>query len=367
MIPLPRRDRARRYAAALVVTGGLLAVPQSSHAYCRTTTSPVPANYSPASGCYNAGLFLYWKGACIGYSVNSAASQSISLENATSVVDAAFETWNGAVCPGSGSAVGATTSNLGPVSCAEVRYNPTGPNQNLVVFRDDRWPYSDPNNTLGLTTVTFNADTGEIYDADMEINASGRNLSTSDVVPTNGFDLLSVVTHEAGHFLGLAHATASTSTMFASYRPGSTALRSPRARRRRGRLRDLSGRVAAQGVDTGRPQRRAGCDRVRSDPSPRFRLDVRRQPRARRRQGRRMLGVALARRIPRSVSRSRGPRRRARHDGRPPPPAHVGNCGLGTIHLRVGSHRGCGPHLGKHGVSCLRRPGSACAPYTSAP
>src|SRR5262249_46305618 len=99
------------------------------------------------------------------------------------------------------------------------------PNQNLIVFRDDGWPYNDPYSTLGLTTVTFNAETGEIYDADMEINASGRNLSITDTVPSNGFDLLSVVTHEAGHFFGLAHATDPVATMYASYKPGSASLR----------------------------------------------------------------------------------------------------------------------------------------------
>jgi hypothetical protein len=96
----------------------------------------------------------------------------------------------------------------------------------VIVFRDKAWPYNDPNNTLGLTTVTFNADTGEIYDADMEINDTGGNLSVGDPVPVKGFDLLSVVTHEAGHFFGLAHATSSTSTMYASYKPGTTSLRS---------------------------------------------------------------------------------------------------------------------------------------------
>jgi MYXO-CTERM domain-containing protein len=59
----------------------------------------------------------------------------------------------------------------------------------------------------------------------MEINATGKNLSTSTTVPANGFDLLSVITHEAGHFLGLAHATDSKATMFASYKPGTSSLR----------------------------------------------------------------------------------------------------------------------------------------------
>jgi hypothetical protein len=212
-----------RFAIPLAIPIALMAVSRDADAFCRTTTEPVPADYSPSRGCFTQGLPLFWKGQCVGYSPNSAASVHIPLATATSIIDESFATWNAVKC-GSGS-VGITTSDLGTVECAEVRYNPNGPNQNVIIFRDTTWPYSDPNNTLGLTTVTFNADTGEIYDADMELNATGKNLSTSDTVPANGFDLLSVITHEAGHFLGLAHATDATATMFASYKPGTTSLR----------------------------------------------------------------------------------------------------------------------------------------------
>jgi MYXO-CTERM domain-containing protein len=214
-------DLLRRAAASIALLAIL--APGSDRAFCRTTTTPIPANYSPSRGCFTEGLVLFWKGACVGYSLNMNASATIPLASATSVVDEAFNTWNAVSCPAGN--VGITTSDLGPVECNEVRYNPNGPNQNVIVFRDDKWPYSDPNNTLGLTTVTFNADTGEIYDADMELNATAKNLSITSTVPANGFDLLSVVTHEAGHFLGLAHATSSSSTMYASYRPGTSTLR----------------------------------------------------------------------------------------------------------------------------------------------
>jgi hypothetical protein len=216
------RPGARCAAAATILVA--FVAPRSAHAFCRTTTVPVPASYSPTKGCFTEGLPLYWRGACVSYSVVRAASARITLAEATPLIDQAFTTWTSAAC--SGGAVGIAASATDPVDCSEVKYNQNGPNQNMIAFRDTSWPYSDPNNTLGLTTVTFNADTGEIYDADMEINASGKNLTVGDPVPANGYDLLSVVTHEAGHFLGLAHATSATSTMFASYKPGTTSLRS---------------------------------------------------------------------------------------------------------------------------------------------
>jgi hypothetical protein len=197
--------------------------PSAAHAFCRTTTVPVPASYSPTRGCFTEGKVLFWKGQCVSYSPQQDASAKIPFDTAKPIIDQAFATWTAVSC--TGGTVGIAASSTDPVACSEVRYNQNGPNQNVVVFRDTTWPYNDPNNTLGLTTVTFNADTGEIYDADMEINETGDNLSVGDPVPPKGFDLLSVITHEAGHFFGLAHATSSSSTMFASYKPGTTSLR----------------------------------------------------------------------------------------------------------------------------------------------
>jgi hypothetical protein len=123
-------------------------------------------------------------------------------------------------------------ANLGAVSCGAHEYNqpPNGGdlaqgNANILVFREDKWPYANTANTLALTTLTFNTETGEIYDADMEINAvkSSVTLTTGDSnVET---DLLSVLTHEAGHFIGVAHSPKQEATMFATYTPQTTDLR----------------------------------------------------------------------------------------------------------------------------------------------
>lgn len=96
---------------------------------------------------------------------------------------------------------------------------------NLIVMRDDAWPYEGQGNTLALTTVTYGLNTGDIFDADLEINATSQvHLTLGDVGVD--YDLQSIVTHEAGHMLGIAHSRIAGATMGIEYVPGDTSLRS---------------------------------------------------------------------------------------------------------------------------------------------
>jgi hypothetical protein len=206
-------------SVAAVTLAGLLAVSTPASAFCRTTTVPVPADYDPQQGCWTQGKPLYWLNHCVGYSLNRDASRKVTLAQATDGLAVAFSRWSEASCDGGGKPTVAAVDE-GPVACTSVRYNQNIPNAHVIVFRDDAWPHlNDANNTLALTTVTFNVDDGEIYDADMEINST-QNISVSAVPPAGSYDFASIVTHEAGHFLGLAHSVDNGAIMFAHYKPG---------------------------------------------------------------------------------------------------------------------------------------------------
>ncbi len=198
-------------------------------AFCRTTTVPVAPDFQPRPDkCWEQGNPLFWRNSCVSYSIQRTASRQVAFDDAANNASRAFTKWTGVSCPTDGegrSRVSIDVRDLGPVDCGDVDYNTTGANQNVIVFRDDRWPHGNTTNTLALTTVTFAPDTGEIFDADLEVNTFDQRVTLTDPVPSDGYDFSSIITHEAGHFLGLAHSGDPRATMNASYTPGATAMR----------------------------------------------------------------------------------------------------------------------------------------------
>ncbi len=228
-----------RVAFASLAALLLLIRPSPADAYCRTTTLKAPAGYDPAvSGCWTQGVPLAWPAGRIPYGLGSAASEQVSLADATRVADLAFSAWNEARCDGkslgidaydegavsvpdggSGDALAAWSSCSDSSSCDPHAHD-------VIVFDDGAWPYNDAANTLALTTVTFGVDDGRIFEAYTEVNSAQHKLTAAEPPPANGvaIDLQAILTHEAGHFLGLAHATDTNAIMYAYYHPGAVHL-----------------------------------------------------------------------------------------------------------------------------------------------
>jgi hypothetical protein len=196
-------------------------LPRAAHAFCRTTTCE--KNCAPdQNGCATRGLHVYWPDACVTYAVQSLGSplRGISAYDADQAMRAAFGAWLGADCPSGGQpSIGVIP--LGGASCSEAEFNrpeagrPLSANANLVIFRDETWPYPDENFVIARTSITFDPSTGAIFDADIEINSFGNEFSLGEAQVSN--DLQSVLTHEVGHFLGLDHTRVPNATMLADY------------------------------------------------------------------------------------------------------------------------------------------------------
>ena len=134
----------------------------------------------------------------------------------------AFETWTSVDC-GCGDRPGLVVQPLGRVSCGALEYNSSAGNANVIVFRDDGWPHTASAHNVALTTTTFDPETGELFDAGIELNSADFELTVSD--ENVSYDLESVLVHEAGHFLGIGHTDEPESTMLPVYLEGDTSLR----------------------------------------------------------------------------------------------------------------------------------------------
>ena len=136
-----------------------------------------------------------------------------------------------------------------------VGYTQSGQNENLVLFRlqlcsavvppgdscvaagncgnaHDCWDHGST--VVALTTSSYIVSTGELLDADVEMNAASATPTIVDSPPCSpgaistscvANDVQNAVTHEIGHFLGLAHSPDPSSTMYASEPLGETSKR----------------------------------------------------------------------------------------------------------------------------------------------
>lgn len=182
---------------------------------------------------------LWWADPTIEFQQSTSGNPATG-PSALTAVTRSFATWHDTMqCSSVGFAEGARTASR------KVGVVTTGSNINLVLFRAkscvkavpakhtcweagtcansfDCWDGSAA--LLGTTTVSFETDTGRIYDADIELNAADQVFTTvnSPVCGTQllqscvATDVQNTVTHEIGHFMGLGHTARSNSVMNAS-------------------------------------------------------------------------------------------------------------------------------------------------------
>lgn len=202
----------------------LLGTTGDARAWCRMTTSTRMAGIGE---CVTDGLPLAWRHRCLSYSLEQGGSKDLSMDEVRQMVGRSFAAWVAVTCPGSPGFDVRETEALS--ACDRAVYNTDSGNVNTVAFVSD-WPDRDyDRSAYALTTVWHNPRTGEIYDVDMELNEMrGRwgNCPTPAGCTDGTIDLQNVVTHEAGHYFGLAHTPDSNiATMYAMSPPGEVSKR----------------------------------------------------------------------------------------------------------------------------------------------
>jgi hypothetical protein len=222
---MSRPSNAARAALASAAFLFTLASHRTADAYCRTTTcNPKRENcpVDPVTGCgavdvpfrWNqcptnslvsctaSAKYIAWPTSCVSYDLHAAGTPQVTFSDVEAAVTAAFDTWNAVNC-GDAGALSIVTRDLGPVACGQKTFNkqPNVGNANIVTFVS---PWTEDPTALALTTVMYSTASGDIVDADLEVNDE-RPLSAGRTTASGDNDLQAIVTHEAGHFLGLSH------------------------------------------------------------------------------------------------------------------------------------------------------------------
>jgi hypothetical protein len=221
--------RHRSHAAALAAASALavFAYAAEASAFCRSTTCRTTGGKecpTDDQGCVTSGEKLFWPTSCIGYATNRLGTQDLDPEDTRAIIKKTFQAWSDVPCP-NGKVASMTFQEVEPIACKKSQYNKEAPNVNVVLFQDDDWKYRGIDGTLAKTSVTYNDETGEIYDADIEVNTANNTVTITDDPAKVQYDLQAIMTHEVGHFIGVAHSDDPSAVMFASYSPGSTSQR----------------------------------------------------------------------------------------------------------------------------------------------
>jgi Matrixin len=196
------------------------------------------------------GPFLYWATRGHSFQIDSRGTPDVTDGSAFDAVRKSYATWAAVTCSDlmfQEEPPAATDRQIG--------YVQGGTNHNLVLWRTKSCaaavPSGDACQTQGgcnnkydcwdgdskaiaTTTTTSRTSTGEILDADTELNDVGFPFTTVDgpPCPAGGpfsgcvaFDVQNTMTHEAGHTLGLGHSTDLNATMYAFAPGGQTSKR----------------------------------------------------------------------------------------------------------------------------------------------
>lgn len=223
-----------RAAALLALTACAWAPTSSASAWCQMSSS---TRRPPDDRCLELreGEFpLAWRVPCTSIALSTSGSEDLTTDEVRGVLGRSIATWGAVRCDPGGRTTGLSLTLMDELdTCSEARHFTERANAHSVIFIPEGWTTErmhDPR-AFAVTLVWHDPRSGEIWDADMELNDARLidgtparfGICDVDRCETGMIDLENVVTHELGHYFGVAHTPDDPlATMWASAEPFET-------------------------------------------------------------------------------------------------------------------------------------------------
>jgi|GEM_PF-2470703 len=164
----------------VVLVGLVMAFSQPAHAYTINTTE--------------VGKRIRWATDNVGLQLDPEFEEFLNPGEAYAAISMAFDAWRGLPR--------VPDMRIRPGMPESVGHHDGRATNGVYLLKE--WPYEA--SKLAVTVVTYEMDTGRLLDADIVVNGGARYALLDEPVKPrmiSSYDLAAVLTHEAGHVLGL--------------------------------------------------------------------------------------------------------------------------------------------------------------------
>lgn len=204
-----RHPLARRVLATTLLTASAFALVEGA--------APSPAEAYKLYYTNDGVAMLRWWRRDFQFHVANVEPKEVPLSAVQGLTETALAQWIDTTC---GLVPTVTFGGMVTATRATTPTTASADPDNVIVFireASDWIRLGNATSWIAITKIAHDPKSGEIVDADIEVNDGGYTFSIDGTPELGEVDFLSMLTHEAGHFFGMDHSLDKDATMYATY------------------------------------------------------------------------------------------------------------------------------------------------------